>query len=183
MGGPLDFYHLYPDFFQVFWVSLILRNNTKLFEKLITLSNFELCSPKIARWIIGKNPRFHGKYDFQWLLPYLIRTIRVSGTKFLLTSNFVIFWVTKIAIRTSTDRTVRTGFTNSISTADNRSSTNILTFSLSKTKKRKRILNLVFELVWSVFKFTYSDKATNLCEISTVYLSYVVMVKSKVEIS
>ena len=83
---------------------------------------------------------------------YLIRTIRVSGTKFLLTSNFVIFWVTKIAIRTSTDRTVRTGFTNSISTADNRSSTNILTFSLSKTKKRKRILNFVFELVWSVFK-------------------------------
>ena len=111
-------------------------------------------------------------------MSYLIRTIRVSGTKFLLTSNFVIFWVTKIAIRTSTDRTVRTGFTNSISTADNRSSTNILTFSLSKTKKRKRILNLVFELVWSVFKFTYSDKATNLCEISTVYLSYVVPVKS-----
>ena len=32
-------------------------------------------------------------------------------------------------------------------------------------------------------KFIYSEKATNFCEISTVNLSYVVMVKSTVEIS
>ena len=32
-------------------------------------------------------------------------------------------------------------------------------------------------------KFIYSDKATNFCEISTVDLSYVVTVKSTVEIS
>ena len=32
-------------------------------------------------------------------------------------------------------------------------------------------------------KFIYSEKATNFCEISTVDLSYVVMVKSTVEIS
>ena len=32
-------------------------------------------------------------------------------------------------------------------------------------------------------KFIYSEKATNFCEISTLLLSYVVPVKSKVEIS
>ena len=32
-------------------------------------------------------------------------------------------------------------------------------------------------------KFIYSEKATKLCKISTVYLSYVVPVKSTVEIS
>ena len=35
---------------------------------------------------------------------------------------------------------------------------------------------------WAV-KFIYSEKATNFCEISTVDLSYVVTVKSTVEIS
>ena len=34
-----------------------------------------------------------------------------------------------------------------------------------------------------VLKFMYSEKATNFCEISTVDLSYVVTVKSTVEIS
>ena len=34
-----------------------------------------------------------------------------------------------------------------------------------------------------MLKFIYSEKATNFCEISTVDLSYVVMVKSTVEIS
>ena len=32
-------------------------------------------------------------------------------------------------------------------------------------------------------KFIYSEKATKFCEISTLFLSYVVPVKSKVEIS
>ena len=35
----------------------------------------------------------------------------------------------------------------------------------------------------SIVKFIYSEKATNVCEISTVDLSYVVTVKSTVEIS
>ena len=34
-----------------------------------------------------------------------------------------------------------------------------------------------------MLKFIYSEKATKICEISTVDLSYVVMVKSTVEIS
>ena len=34
-----------------------------------------------------------------------------------------------------------------------------------------------------VIKFIYSEKATKFCEISTLILSYVVQVKSKVEIS
>ena len=34
-----------------------------------------------------------------------------------------------------------------------------------------------------MIKFIYSEKATNFCEISTVDLSYVVTVKSTVEIS
>ena len=34
-----------------------------------------------------------------------------------------------------------------------------------------------------ILKFIYSEKATNFCEISTLLLSYVVPVKSKVEIS
>ena len=34
-----------------------------------------------------------------------------------------------------------------------------------------------------MIKFIYSEKATNFCQISTVYLSYVVTVKSTVEIS
>ena len=49
-------------------------------------------------------------------------------------------------------------------------------------KKRK-------EIIWKkklfqnyVLKFIYSEKATKLCEISTLILSYVVPVKSKVEI-
>ena len=48
-----------------------------------------------------------------------------------------------------------------------------------------------FHLTWSqwdqnfleVVKFIYSEKATNFCKISTVDLSYVVTVKSTVEIS
>ena len=36
---------------------------------------------------------------------------------------------------------------------------------------------------YSVVKFIYSEKATKFCEISTVDLSYVVTVKSTVEIS
>ena len=39
------------------------------------------------------------------------------------------------------------------------------------------------ELEVTIVKFIYSEKATNFCEISTVDLSYVVMVKSMVEIS
>ena len=38
-------------------------------------------------------------------------------------------------------------------------------------------------LVLAVLKFIYSEKATQFCEISTLLLSYVVPVKSKVEIS
>ena len=42
-------------------------------------------------------------------------------------------------------------------------------------------------MVWTVeptgIKFIYSEKATNFCEISTVDLSYVITVKSTVEIS
>ena len=34
-----------------------------------------------------------------------------------------------------------------------------------------------------ILKFIYSEKATKFCEISTLLLSYVVPVKSKVEIS
>ena len=34
-----------------------------------------------------------------------------------------------------------------------------------------------------ILKFIYSEKATHFCKISTVYLSYVVTVKSTVEIS
>ena len=41
--------------------------------------------------------------------------------------------------------------------------------------------------MWDLFaehvKFIYSEKATKFCEISTLLLSYVVPVKSKVEIS
>ena len=36
---------------------------------------------------------------------------------------------------------------------------------------------------FATLKFIYSEKATNFCEISTLLLSYVVPVKSKVEIS
>ena len=35
----------------------------------------------------------------------------------------------------------------------------------------------------NIVKFIYSEKATKFCEISTLLLSYVVPVKSKVEIS
>ena len=41
--------------------------------------------------------------------------------------------------------------------------------------------NCVRQLV--LLKFIYSEKATKFCEISTLLLSYVVPVKSKVEIS
>ena len=41
------------------------------------------------------------------------------------------------------------------------------------------------KLYWWYFtvKFIYSEKATKFCEISTLFLSYVVQIKSKVEIS
>ena len=45
---------------------------------------------------------------------------------------------------------------------------------------RKKILNIKIE---SFLKFIYSEKATKFCKISTLLLSYVVPVKSKVEIS
>ena len=38
-------------------------------------------------------------------------------------------------------------------------------------------------IVFYLVKFIYSEKATKFCEISTLFLSYVVSVKSKVEIS
>ena len=40
-------------------------------------------------------------------------------------------------------------------------------------------------MAWKIclLKFKYSEKATKFCEISTEHLSYVVPVKSKVEIS
>ena len=52
---------------------------------------------------------------------------------------------------------------------------NILFFSSSLSNKQADRENLL--------KFIYSEKATNFYEISTVDLSYVVMVKSTVEIS
>ena len=36
---------------------------------------------------------------------------------------------------------------------------------------------------WCLIKFMYSEKATKFCEISTLLLSYVVPVKSKMDIS
>ena len=45
-------------------------------------------------------------------------------------------------------------------------------------------MNLIDLLSWQVhLKFIYSVKATKLCKISTLLLSYVVPVKSKMEIS
>ena len=41
---------------------------------------------------------------------------------------------------------------------------------------------MAFEICWPL-KFIYSEKATKFCKISTVDLSYVVSVKSTVEIS
>ena len=41
----------------------------------------------------------------------------------------------------------------------------------------------MFDLPAFVLKLIYSEKATNFCEISTVDLSYIVMVKYTVEIS
>ena len=46
----------------------------------------------------------------------------------------------------------------------------------------KSIDNLTV-LIFTVIKFIYSEKATKFCEISAVNLSYVVMVKSTMEIS
>ena len=43
-------------------------------------------------------------------------------------------------------------------------------------------MSYLFFLVWNI-KFIYSEKATKLCEISTLDLSYVVPVKSTGEIS
>ena len=40
----------------------------------------------------------------------------------------------------------------------------------------------IFSKYKEELKFIYSEKATKFCEISTVYLSYVVTVKSTVEI-
>ena len=46
-----------------------------------------------------------------------------------------------------------------------------------------RTVLLKIRLLLILFKFIYSEKATNFCEISTVDLSYVVPVKSSMEIS
>ena len=40
-----------------------------------------------------------------------------------------------------------------------------------------------YDLQCYIIKFIYSEKATKFCEVSTLLLSYVVPVKSKVEIS
>ena len=45
------------------------------------------------------------------------------------------------------------------------------------------VCNLQSTLFSNTIKFIYFEKATNFCEISTVDLSYVVTVKSTVEIS
>ena len=47
-------------------------------------------------------------------------------------------------------------------------------------RQQKMIGSIAHSFVW--LKFIYSEKATNFCEISTENLSYVVMVKSTVEI-
>jgi hypothetical protein len=48
--------------------------------------------------------------------------------------------------------------------------------------KMDQIISSIISLEY-ILKFIHSEKATNFCEISTVDLSYVVMVKSTVEIS
>ena len=52
-----------------------------------------------------------------------------------------------------------------------------------KATKFEDIAHLVLKLLSNVIKFIHSEKATKFCEISTVDLSYVVSVKSTVEIS
>ena len=49
-----------------------------------------------------------------------------------------------------------------------------------KSLRNLHSVGIVFLL--KIVKFIYSEKATKFCEISTVYLSYVVPVKSTVEI-
>ena len=44
-------------------------------------------------------------------------------------------------------------------------------------------MNTFLHILADYIKFIYSEKATNCCEISTIDLSYVVTVKSTVEIS
>ena len=56
----------------------------------------------------------------------------------------------------------------------------LLTNAPPKIQARRNAYHLVGE---AKLKFVYSEKATNFWEISTVDLSYVVTVKSKVEIS
>ena len=55
------------------------------------------------------------------------------------------------------------------------------------TKYTIVVINAYFHLILNVkkekVKFIYSEKATKFCEILTLFLSYVVPVKSKVEIS
>ena len=52
-----------------------------------------------------------------------------------------------------------------------------------KATKFEDISHLVLKLLSNIIKFIHSEKATKFCEISTVDLSYVVSVKSTVEIS
>jgi hypothetical protein len=42
--------------------------------------------------------------------------------------------------------------------------------------------SIIHQCIIATLKFIYSEKATKLCKISTVYLSYMVTVKSTVEI-
>ena len=53
---------------------------------------------------------------------------------------------------------------------------------LSNVKKSENVLFFTFSENWTLVKFMYHEKGTNFCEISTVDLSYVVTVKSTVEI-
>ena len=52
-----------------------------------------------------------------------------------------------------------------------------------KATKFEDISHLVLKLLSNIIKFIHSEKATKFCDISTVDLSYVVSVKSTVEIS
>ena len=52
----------------------------------------------------------------------------------------------------------------------------------SKITPDYKTLRFIAEVRWARLKFMYSEKATQFCEISTVDLSYVVPVKSTVEI-
>ena len=57
---------------------------------------------------------------------------------------------------------------------------------LANTFEEERSITFILSIGWGkllIVKFIYSEKATKFCKISTVDLSYVVTVKSMVEIS